>query len=157
MRSVDRVRNYFDARGILIEVRELPTSTRTAQLAADAVGAPVGSIVKSLVFITNDDRTVLALVAGDQRADSAKIARLANAASARMGNGEEVRARTSYAIGGVPPVAHTTPLATLADRTLLRFEQVWAAAGAPNAVFEIELKKLLELAQARVDDIVESK
>ncbi len=155
MRSVDRVRSYFAEQGVTIDIKELPTSTRTAQLAADAVGTAVGSIVKSLVFITNDDRTVLALVAGDQRADSGKIARRVNAASARMANGEEVRARTSYAIGGVPPVAHTTRLETLVDKTLLRFDQVWAAAGAPNAVFEIELKKLLELTQGSVDDIVE--
>ncbi len=155
MRSVDRVRNYFTAQGITIDVRELPTSTRTAQLAADAVGAPVGSICKSLVFITDDGRTILALVAGDQRADSGKIANLVQADSVRMANGNEVRDRTSYAIGGVPPVAHALRLETLVDRTLQRFERVWAAAGAPNAVFEIELKKLLDLVQGRVDDIVE--
>ncbi len=155
MRSVNRVREYFNTHGIPIEVKELPTSTRTAQLAADAVGTPVGSICKSLVLITNDDRTILALVAGDQRADSAKIARLVNATGVQMANGDQVRARTSYAIGGVPPVAHPAPLETLADKTLLRFDHIWAAAGAPNAVFRIELNKLLELAQARVEDIVE--
>ena len=157
-RSVDRVRDYFLQQGIDITVKELPSSTRTAQLAADAVGTPLGSIVKSLVFIA-DGRPVLALVAGDQRADPAKIARQANAQTAQIANADQVRAATSYAIGGVPPVAHPpsaagTRLETLVDATLLRFEKVWAAAGAPNAVFEIELKKLLELAQGRVEDIV---
>jgi prolyl-tRNA editing enzyme YbaK/EbsC (Cys-tRNA(Pro) deacylase) len=152
-RSVDRVREYFAQRGIPIDVKELPSSTRTAQLAADAVGAAVGRIVKSLVFIA-DGRTVLALVAGDQRADPAKIARHLNAQTAHIANADQVRAATSYAIGGVPPVAHPQPLDTLVDQTLGRFDKVWAAAGAPNAVFEIEMKKLLELTQGRVLDIV---
>ncbi len=153
MRSVDRVREYFSQRNITIDVKELPSSTRTAPLAADAVGTTLGSIVKSLVFVA-DERTVLALVAGDQRADPAKIARHVNAQAARIANANEVRAATSYAIGGVPPVAHTQPLETLIDQTLLRFDQVWAAAGAPNAVFEIEMKKLIELTQGRIEDIV---
>ncbi len=154
MRSVDRVRDYFAQRGQEIEIQELAASTRTAQLAADAVGTALGSIVKSLVFITDDDRTVLALVAGDQRADSAKIARHVSAQTVRMANGEEVRARTLYAIGGVPPVAHAAPLETLVDQTLLRFTRVWAAAGAPNALFWIEMQRLLELTRGRVGDIV---
>lgn len=154
MRSVDRVREYFNQRGLPIEIKELSSSTRTAQLAAEAVGTPLGSIVKSLVFVTSDDRTILALVAGDQRGDPAKIARCAGAASARMANGEEVRARTSFAIGGVPPVAHPTPLETLIDQTLERFEIVWAAAGSPFALFAIERKLLQELTQGRVVDIV---
>jgi prolyl-tRNA editing enzyme YbaK/EbsC (Cys-tRNA(Pro) deacylase) len=152
MRSVDRVREYFAQRGVQIEVKELSASTRTAPLAAEAVGAALGSIVKSLVFIA-DGRAVLVLVAGDQRADAAKIAQLVGAQAARIANAEEVREQTSYAIGGVPPVAHAAPMETLIDETLLRFEKVWAAAGAPNALFEIDLRKLLELAQGRVADI----
>jgi len=174
MRSVDRVRDYFIQRGIPIDIKELPSSTRTAQLAADAVGTTLGSIVKSLVFIadsgdhidnrtshsehsspaTNRQRAVLTLVAGDRRADPEKIARCINARSARIANADEVRTATSYAIGGVPPVAHSQMLETLVDQTLLRFDKVWAAAGAPNAVFEIEMKILLELTRGRVEDIV---
>ncbi len=154
MRSVDRVRDYFTQLGEDVKVRELSASTRTAQMAADAVGTALGSIVKSLIFIMDDDRTVLALVAGDQRADGEKIARCLHARSARLAKGEEVRTRTSYAIGGVPPVAHVTPMETLIDQTLLRFETVWAAAGAPNALFEIDTQKLLRLTQGRVEDIV---
>lgn len=158
MRSVDRVRDYFVQRGIDITIKELPSSTRTAQLAADAVGTPLGSIVKSLVFIA-DGRPILALVAGDRRADPEKIARQTNAQTAQIANADQVRAATSYAIGGVPPVAHPATadgarMDTLVDASLLRFEKVWAAAGAPNAVFEIELKKLIELAHGRVEDII---
>lgn len=153
-RSVDRVRDYFAERGLDIVIKKLPTSTRTAQLAAEAVGTALGSIVKSLVFIADEERTVLALVAGDQRADAAKIARCAGAPGARLANANEVRARTTYAVGGVPPVAHVVPMETLVDQTLLRFRTVWAAAGAPNALFSIETQKLLELTQGRVADIV---
>ncbi|MBI5650463.1 MAG: YbaK/EbsC family protein [Chloroflexi bacterium] len=153
MRSIDRVRDFFAQRGLAIDVKELSASTRTAQLAADAVGTALGSIVKSLVFIA-DERAILALVAGDQRADPAKIARAMGAADARIANAEQVRVQTSFAIGGVPPVAHPAPLDTLVDQSLARFEKIWAAAGAPNALFEIEFKKLLELTQGRVADIV---
>jgi prolyl-tRNA editing enzyme YbaK/EbsC (Cys-tRNA(Pro) deacylase) len=154
MRSVDRVREYFNQRGLNIVVKELDASTRTAQLAADAVGTPLGSIVKSLIFIASDDRTILALVAGDQRGDPVKIAQCVGAEKVRMANGEEVRARTTFAIGGVPPVAHEAQMETLIDQTLLRFATVWAAAGAPNALFAIETKTLLDLTHGRVADIV---
>jgi Cys-tRNA(Pro) deacylase len=152
-RSVDKVRDYFRAAGVDIIVQELPASTRTAQLAAEAVGTQVAQIVKSLVLITDNDRVILALVAGDQRADPGKIARAVGAASARMATGEEVRARTGYAIGGVPPVAHEGQVSVLIDATLTRFERVWAAAGAPNAVFEIETKKLIELSGGQLENI----
>ncbi len=154
MRSVDRVREYLAQRGLAIEVQELAESTRTAQMAADAVGTPLGSIVKSLIFITDDDRTILALVAGDQRADPEKLAKAVAANKIRMANGEEVRARTTYAIGGVPPVGHPTDLDTLVDDTLLRFDELWAAAGAPNALFRIDTKTLIHLTRGRVQDII---
>ncbi len=152
-RSVERVREFFMQQGLGIEIKELPASTRTAQLAADAVGTALGSIVKSLVFIA-DHRTILALVAGDQRADAQKIARLVGAKNVRIANAEEVRARTGYAIGGVPPVGHSAPVEALVDQTLLRFNKVWAAAGTPNSVFEIELNQFLKLTHGRVEDIV---
>ncbi len=155
-RSIDRVRDYFREKNLNIEIRELPNSTRTAQLAAEAVGSELGQIVKSLVFISDTDETVLALTAGDRRADPTKIAQAIDARSARIANAEEVRARTGFAIGGVAPVAHIGNhiAATLMDKSLQRFETVWAAAGAPNAVFPIRPEQLLQLTGARVEDIV---
>lgn len=154
-RSIDRVRDYIRERNLAIEIRELPGSTRTAQLAADAVGSELGQIVKSLVFIDAEDHTILALVAGDRRADPEKIAQAVNSTSARIANAEQVRARTGYAIGGVAPIAHINgPIAEmLMDESLLRFDTLWAAAGAPNAVFPIDRKKLVELTNARIRDI----
>lgn len=159
-RSMDRLRAFFAARGIDIQVHELSTSTRTAALAAEAVGSQLGEIVKSLVFVVRDDdgaaeRAVLALVAGDRRADPTKVARAAGAATARIANATEVRAYTGYAIGGVAPVAHEGDQlgAVLVDDSLLRFQRVWAAAGAPHAVFPISLPQLLELTGGTVCDL----
>lgn len=154
-KSIDRVRDFFRANQLEIEIHELPNSTRTAQLAADAVGCELGQIVKSLVFILDERDTVLALVAGDRRADPFKIARALRASTVRIANANEVRARTGFAIGGVAPIAHTSDeISTkLVDESLLRFEVVWAAAGTPHSVFPIRLATLLELTGAQVAEI----
>ena len=155
-KSVERVREYFRARNIPMQVQELAASSRTAQLAADAVGSQLGQIVKSLVFVDAEDRTILALGAGDRRADPTKLAQAVHSPAVRIANAAEVRARTGFAIGGVAPVAHTDGgniVARLIDDSLLRFDRVWAAAGAPNVVFPIELQTLLELTGAQVQDI----
>jgi prolyl-tRNA editing enzyme YbaK/EbsC (Cys-tRNA(Pro) deacylase) len=154
-KSIDRVRDFFRANHLDIEIHELPNSTRTAQLAAEAVGCELGQIVKSLVFILDERDTVLALVAGDRRADPFKIARVLRASTVRIANANEVRARTGFAIGGVAPVAHASDEinARLLDASLLRFERVWAAAGTPHSVFPISLATLMELTHAQVADI----
>ena len=153
MRSLERVQDFFAQRKVAIEIKAFPAGTRTAQQAADAVGTPLGSIVKSLVFIA-DTKPILALIAGDRRADAMKIARLVGATNARIANANEVREQTGYAIGGVPPIAHDAQLETLIDKTLLRFKTVWAAAGTPSAVFEIETQTLFDLIKGRVENIV---
>jgi prolyl-tRNA editing enzyme YbaK/EbsC (Cys-tRNA(Pro) deacylase) len=154
-KSIDRVREYFRSNALDIEIHELPDSTRTAQLAADAVGCELGQIVKSLVFVLDERDTVLALVAGDRRADPFKIARALRASTVRIANANEVRARTGFAIGGVAPIAHTSDeiKMKLFDESLLRFETVWAAAGTPHSVFPISRATLLQLTGAQVAEI----
>ena len=154
-KSIDRVRDFFRANHLDIEIHELPNSTRTAQLAAEAVGCELGQIVKSLVFVLDERDTVLALIAGDRRADPFKIARALRASTVRIANANEVRARTGFAIGGVAPIAHIgNDIQTkLMDDTLLRFETVWAAAGTPHSVFPIALETLKQLTEAVVADI----
>jgi prolyl-tRNA editing enzyme YbaK/EbsC (Cys-tRNA(Pro) deacylase) len=154
MSSIDRVREYLQARGLDAQVVELAKSTRTAQMAADAIGTELGSIVKSLVFIA-DDATILALVAGDKRADLTKLGQALNAAQVRIASADEVREKTGFAIGGVPPVAHSNAMPTLIDGSLGRFETVYAAAGSPRAIFPIEFKMLTKLTQGRLADITE--
>jgi len=154
MSSVQRVRAFLQAQGLDVAVQELDKSTRTAPLAAAAVGCPVGAIVKSLLFLA-DDRPVLVLVAGDQRAAPAKIAALMGASHATIADAETARRVTGYAIGGVPPVAHDPPLPVFMDRHLLAQATIWAAAGAPNALFAVAPTDLLRLSGARVADVTE--
>jgi prolyl-tRNA editing enzyme YbaK/EbsC (Cys-tRNA(Pro) deacylase) len=129
------VAEALTAAGLAVDVVELPDSARTAPEAAAAVGVPLGAIVKSLVFRAGG-APLIALVSGDRRADEAKLAALAGAALERA-DAAYVRDVTGYAIGGVPPLGHPEPLRTVMDEGLWRFEEVWAAAGTPHAVFGV--------------------
>jgi len=155
MSSVDRVQEFLQATGLDTRVVQLDKSTRTAQMAADAIGTELGSIVKSLVFVA-DGAIILALVAGDRRADLAKLGQASQTGQIRIANADEVREKTGYAIGGVPPVAHKDTIPTLIDQSLGRFKTVYAAAGSPRAIFAIEFTTLTELTQGRLVDITEA-
>ncbi|MGH2514458.1 MAG: YbaK/EbsC family protein, partial [Ktedonobacterales bacterium] len=113
--------------------------------------ATVGQIVKSLVFLAGDD-PILALVSGSNRAGTTKLAHITGAAIHRA-DADTVRRVTGFAIGGVPPLGHTTPLRTYLDRDLLRYATVWAAAGTPNAVFAITPAELVRVASAEIVDL----
>jgi Cys-tRNA(Pro) deacylase len=153
-KSVERVRRYFKDNGLDISVVELDKSTRTAQLAAEAIGTELGSIVKSLVFLA-DGKPALVLVAGDRRADTKKLAHLLELKKVKIADADTVRAETGFAIGGVPPVGHHTPLPTIIDQSLSRFETVYAAAGSPRAVFPIAYDMLLQVTAGQVADVTE--
>jgi prolyl-tRNA editing enzyme YbaK/EbsC (Cys-tRNA(Pro) deacylase) len=127
-----KVQQRLRERGLEVEVRELAESTRTAADAAAAVGVETGQIVKSLVFTAPDGERALVLCAGDRRVDTSLLGDRWRTATA-----DEVRATTGFAIGGVPPIGHETPLRTIVDESLRRFDSVWCAAGTPNAVFRV--------------------
>lgn len=149
-----RERFLAEARGAGVdpEVRTFPDGTRTAQDAAAAVGCELDQIVKSLVFVV-DERPVLALTAGGNRVDTARLAAAVGGTDARKADADEVRAATGYAIGGTPPFGHPEPLPTVVDPRLLDFDQVWAAAGTPMDVFPLRPERLVELAGATVEDV----
>jgi prolyl-tRNA editing enzyme YbaK/EbsC (Cys-tRNA(Pro) deacylase) len=128
-----KVQERLAARGLDVEVRVLPASTRTAAEAASACGCEVGQIVKSLVFVVGEEPTMV-LCAGDRRV---------TAIDGRPASADEVRAATGFAIGGVPPLGHDTDLPTIVDESLRRFDRVWCAAGTPHAVFETGIKELI--------------
>ncbi|MCC5976994.1 MAG: YbaK/EbsC family protein [Salinarimonas sp.] len=137
-----RVAAAADALGLAIDIRLMPDSTRTAQDAASACGCSVGQIVKSLVFTgAQSGRDVLLLVSGDNRVDEAGVAAHLGEALERP-RGAHVRKVTGFAIGGIPPFGHESPLAAYIDEDLLRHDVVWAAAGTPNAVFSVDPKAL---------------
>ena len=149
-RSARRVRDALVALELDADIHRLTNSTRTAPEAAAAVGCELGAIVKSLVFRgVESHEPVLALVSGDNRADEALI-EAAIGEHVERPDAAYVREVTGYAIGGIPPVGHPAPVRTVLDEDLLRFEQVWAAAGHPHAVFPIEPRTLAAAAGAKV-------
>ncbi len=140
--------------GLPISVSRFPAGTRTAADAARAVGCEVNEIVKSLVFMA-DDRPVVVLMSGGDRLNPALLASELGATEVRRATGDEARAATGYAIGGVPPLGHATPLTVLMDRALLSHTIVWAAAGLPDAVFSAASEDLRRAAGASVVDVRE--
>ena len=134
-----------------LAVRQFPAGTRTAVDAARAVGCEVGQIVKSLVFLAGG-RPVVALVSGANRLDERRLAAVAGEPVAKA-DAETARAATGYSIGGVPPFGHASDLPVFMDRDLFDYGVVWAAAGRPDSVFEIQPERLRELSNAMVADI----
>jgi prolyl-tRNA editing enzyme YbaK/EbsC (Cys-tRNA(Pro) deacylase) len=149
--SRERVRNALLAAGLTSEIVETPDSARTAVEAAAAVGSSVGQIVKSLVFLC-DDQPVLALVAGDNRLDEQLLGALAGGRITRA-DAARVREHTGFAIGGVAPLGSLQPLPVFCDADLLAHDWVWAAAGAPHAVFRVEPRALVAATGAQVAEL----
>ena len=148
-----RVQDALAARGFDFEVREFPRSTRTAAEAAAAIGCEVAQIAKSLVFRARaSGRPVLVIASGANRVDEKAVAALIGEKIGRADAGF-VRAATGFAIGGVPPVGHVTAPMTLIDRDLLALDEIWAAAGTPNAVFRLTPQDLIALTGGQVAEI----
>ena len=127
-------------------VRVLEQSTATAPEAAAAVGCPLGAIVKSLLFLADGDPR-LVLVAGDRKADQRLLAGLwgISRKRIRIADPETVQQVTGFEVGAVPPVAHATSLPVWIDASLARYETLWAAAGARNALFSITFADLVRI------------
>ncbi|MES9995448.1 YbaK/EbsC family protein [Desulfovibrio aminophilus] len=140
-----RVQEFLDARGLRLEVVELPGSTRTAAEAAQVVGCEVAQIAKSLIFRgeTSDD-PVLVVASGVNRVDLKRVAALLGEPVGKA-DAAFVREHTGFTIGGIPPAGHLTPLTTLVDEDLLALPVIWAAAGTPHAVFQLTPGDLLRL------------
>ncbi|TMB77706.1 MAG: YbaK/EbsC family protein [Chloroflexi bacterium] len=149
--TVKRFESWLATTEAGVTVKEFPEGTRTATDAARAVGCDVGQIVKSLVFVAAG-KPVVALVSGANRLDEGRLASLAGEPVAKA-DADTARVATGYSIGGVPPFGHATDLPVFMDRDLLGYEVVWAAAGRPDSVFEIEPERLRELSNAKVSDL----
>ena len=138
----------------------LDDAARTAQQAADALGVALGQIAKSIIFRRkSDDAAVLVITSGDRRVDEKKVEALVCAdGGGKLGraDAEFVKAKTGFSIGGVSPVGHAGPVVTLIDRDLLRFAEVWAAAGHPHGVFPLQPRDLERLTGAPVADVVQA-
>ncbi len=149
------VQAALDALGTGIQVQIFETSTATSAEAAASIGTTLGSIVKSLVFMV-DGQPLVILASGDQRIDTRKLAAMYNISrkKVKVATTEECVTIIGYAPGGVPPVGHRSRVPMLIDQTLGRYEMVYAAAGAPNAIFPIPYAKLVEITGGQVADVV---
>lgn len=151
--SVRRVQEALDAAGGGHTITVLQQSARTSAEAARAVGCHVDQIAKSLVFRgTSTQRPVLVIASGANRVDEAKLAGLLDEPIARA-DADFVRARTGFAIGGVAPIAHAEPLTILIDEDLMKWPEIWAAAGHPNAVFRLTPEDLVRMTGGRVASV----
>ena len=137
-----------------LEVIVLENSARTAKDAAKALDCNVGAIVKSLLFRTGDD-FILCLVAGDKRCSLNKLKKLKDKKDILMASPEEVKTQTGYTIGGVSPIGHLNKIEILIDKSLERFNQLFAAAGHPNCVFKINFINIQKITNGKVEDIIE--
>ena len=132
----------------------LDDAARTAQQAADALGVQLGQIAKSIIFRRkSDDAAVLVITSGDRRVDEKKVDALVGKTG--RADAEFVKAKTGFSIGGVSPLAHAQAPVTLIDRELLRFGEIWAAAGHPHGVFRLTPADLERLTGAPVADVAQ--
>jgi prolyl-tRNA editing enzyme YbaK/EbsC (Cys-tRNA(Pro) deacylase) len=148
--SAQKIQNILRGFGSEYKVIEFSESTRTAQEAADRVGCLLGQIVKSLIFKgLSSNKGILVLTSGANRVDENKISQYMRESIGRA-EPEFVRNVTGFAIGGVPPVGHAQPLETYIDEDLLQYTVVWAAAGTPNAVFQLPSADLVIITNGKV-------
>lgn len=151
--SAQRVQEALESHGLTCRVVEMPASTRTAEEAALAIGCSVAQIAKSIVFkAPTSGNAVLVIASGVNRVNEKAVSACLGEAIERA-SPEFVRESTGFAIGGVAPCGHSGPVRVFIDRHLLELGSLWAAAGTPNAVFQIEADDLVRLTGGRVVDI----
>jgi Cys-tRNA(Pro) deacylase len=151
--SVERVAAFLRDTGAEARLEELPTETPTADAAADAVGCTLGQVVKSLVLVC-DGAPVVALVPGDRKADTGKVARLVEARRVTVAKPEVVVEATGFRPGAVSPFPLERVAAVLVERTLLRHRTVWAGAGSERHMVALSPVELVRLCRGRVEDVV---
>ena len=148
--SAQKIQDLLNSLGYTYTVVEHAESTRTAQEAADRAGCELGQIVKSLIFKGKESgKPILVLTSGANRVDEKRISAYAGEAIGRA-DADFVRAVTGFAIGGVPPVGHVQPMETYLDEDFLQYQTIWAAAGTPNAIFELKTEDLQKMTSGKV-------
>lgn len=148
--SAQKVQDTLKVLGVACEVVELPGSTRTAAEAAEAIGCRVEQIAKSLVFKgKKSGKPLLVIASGSNRVNEKRLRDLVGEAVAK-GDADFVREQTGFAIGGIPPVGHAAKLDIYIDEDLFRYEEIWAAAGTPHAVFRLTPPELSMMTGGRI-------
>jgi prolyl-tRNA editing enzyme YbaK/EbsC (Cys-tRNA(Pro) deacylase) len=159
--GIQRVLDAAARKGVTLDITVFDQSTHTAEAAAAAVGAELGQIVKSLVFVAPADGAgldpIICLVAGHNRVDLARLAAVSGERDVRRATAREAQELTGFTIGGIPPIGHSRPVRVIMDPDLGRFQVVWAAAGSSTAVFPVPPATLRTLANAMVAPIAEER
>jgi len=151
--SAQKIQNLLHELGYNYTVIEHAESTRTAQEAADRAGCQLGQIVKSLIFRgKTSGKPILVLTSGANRVDEKRISGYAGEAISRA-DADFVRSVTGFAIGGVPPIGHSQSMETYLDEDFLPFKTIWAAAGTPNAIFELNTEDLQKMTGGTVTQV----
>ena len=136
------------------KVMVLASSARTAQEAAESLNTDVGSIVKSLLF-KSENNFILCLVSGDRRCSLNKLKKIKQQKNISMANPQSVKEVTGFTIGGVSPIGHLKEVEILIDNNLKRFQNIYAAAGHPNCVYKVNFENLLKMTSGKVEDFTE--
>ena len=152
--SVKRVEKKLKEFDSNLKIISLSSSARTALEAASSLGCEVGAIVKSLLFKTENTYT-LCLISGDKKASLNKLKKILNIKDASMASAIDVKNITGFTIGGVSPVGHLSPSVILIDNSLDRFDKLYAAAGHPNCIFEIDFENLKKITNGSIERITE--
>ncbi|MCQ3939460.1 MAG: YbaK/EbsC family protein [Chloroflexi bacterium] len=143
--SAQKIQDLLNSLGYSYTVIEHAESTRTAQEAADRAGCELGQIVKSLIFRgKTSGKPILVLTSGPNRVNEKRISEYAGEPIGKA-DADFVRTVTGFAIGGVPPIGHAQPMETYLDEDFLQFQTIWAAAGTPNAIFELKTEDLQKM------------
>ena len=151
---VQRVQKKLDEYNKNLKAIVLNSSARTAEEAAESLNTEVGSIVKSLLFKT-EDGYILCLVSGDKRCSLNKLKKIRNQKDISMANADQVKEITGFTIGGVSPVGHINELEIYIDNELSRFKFIYAAAGHPNCIFKIDFDNLISITKGSIKNITE--
>ena len=136
------------------KVMVLDSSARTALEAAESLNTDVGSIVKSLLF-KSENNFILCLVSGDKRCSLNKLKKIKQLKDISMANPQSVKEVTGFTIGGVSPIGHLKEVEIFIDNNLKRFQNIYAAAGHPNCVYKVNFENLLKMTSGKVEDITE--
>jgi prolyl-tRNA editing enzyme YbaK/EbsC (Cys-tRNA(Pro) deacylase) len=159
--AIQRVIDAAARKGVTLQIHVFDESTHTADEAAAAVGAELGQIVKSVVFVAPADGggldPILCLISGPNRVDLARLAAVTGERDVRRATAREANELTGFTIGGIPPIGHIRPMRVIMDPDLGRFQVVWAAAGTDTAVFPVPPATLRTLANAVVMPVTEDR
>ena len=149
-KSAEKVQNVLNEFGFELNVLELPDSTRTAQEAANTIGCEVSQIAKSLIFKGKTSQKPILVVASGSNRVNEKVIKAHLREKLEKADADFVLEHTGFAIGGIAPIGHKNLITTLIDEDLLQYEEIWAAAGTPHAVFKLTPKILVEITKGLI-------